>query len=236
MSRTFINQTGESNKFWQIDQKDNSYIVTWGKIGTEGRSSEKTFQSREDCNKEVEKLIKEKLGKGYLEVSGQDNIPTKTTQEYERMDENVFWEIISSFNWKKTGDDDAVLRPAVKRLVSMTIDDIYKFADILAEKLYMLDGISYASNIGEEGYKGEDQHFSVDYFLYVRCCVVANGKDYFDMVVSNPGQMPKEMDFEPLLYLPMEAYNKKTKTEDYDYVTKYNYETFSNIGGWKKID
>lgn len=38
------------------------------------------------------------------------------------------------------------MRPAVKRLASMTVDDIYKFDEILAEKLYMLDGIAYASN------------------------------------------------------------------------------------------
>lgn len=115
----------------------------------------------------------------------------------------------------------------------MTVEDIYKFADILAEKLYMLDGITYASNIGEDSYKGKNEHFSVDYFLYVRCCVVANGKDYFNYVISNPDQMPKNGDFEPLLYLPMETFNKKTKTEDYDYITKFDYETFSNVDGWK---
>jgi len=44
--------------------------------------------------------------------------------------------------------------------------------------------------------------------------------------------MPKDMDFEALLYLPDEAYNKKTKTEDYDYQTKFDYETYSNKEGW----
>lgn len=64
------------------------------------------------------------------------------------MDEEVFWEIIASFNWKKTGDDDAVMKPALKRLVSMTVDDIKQFAEILAAKLYELDGLAYASNMG----------------------------------------------------------------------------------------
>ncbi|MBI2410620.1 MAG: DUF4240 domain-containing protein [Candidatus Kerfeldbacteria bacterium] len=150
------------------------------------------------------------------------------------MNEDVFWEIIALFNWDKTGDDDAVLRPAVKKLASMAIEDIYQFADILSEKLYLLDGIEYASNIGEESYKGEDKYFSVDNFLYVRCCVVANGKDYFNRIIANPEQMPKEIDFEPLLYLPNEAYNKKTKSEDYDHEPKFNFETFSNSDGWKK--
>ncbi len=233
MRRLFINQIGDSNKFWSIDQTDNSYTVTWGKIGTEVRTNDKTFLSADNCGKEVDKLIKEKLSKGYHEVSEQVDVPDKPIQQYKPMDEEVFWEIISSLNWKKLGDDDAVIRPAVKRLVSMSVEDIYKFADILSEKLYLLDGIMYASNIGEDSYKGETEHFSVDYFLYVRCCVVANGKDYFNYVIQHPEQMPKSGDFEPLLYLPMEAYNKKTKTEDYDYTTKFDYETFSNADGWK---
>lgn len=75
--------------------------MIWGKIGTEGRTGEKTFASAEDCDKEVGKLINEKLRKGYREISGPENIPTKSIREYKPMDENVFWEIISTFNWKK---------------------------------------------------------------------------------------------------------------------------------------
>lgn len=232
MKRQFVNQTGDSSKFWTIEQMDNYYMVTWGKIGTQGRTNAKSFNDSDECVKEVEKLIREKTNKGYQEVIDLTQLQDKPIQDYKPMDEEVFWEIIMSFNWDKTGDDDAVLRPAVKRLSSMTVEDIYKFADILSEKLYMLDGVNYATNIGEESYKGEGQHFSVDYFLYVRCCVVANGKKYFDIVLANPTQMPKEMDFEALLYLPMESYNKKTKTEDYDYTPKFNYETFSNVDGW----
>jgi predicted DNA-binding WGR domain protein len=233
MKRILINQTGDSNKFWTIEQVDKKYIVQWGKIGTEGRSNEKEFSTRDDCSKEVEKLIKEKISKGYSETNDLTNIPVKQISEYKPMDEEVFWEIISSFNWKKTGDDDAVLRLALKRLVSMTVDDIQQFAEIIAEKLYNLDGLVYASNIGPESYKGEDEFFSNDYFLYVRCCVVANGKEYYESVLSDPTQMPKEMDFEALLYLADEAYNKKMKTENEMLDTKLSYETFSNTEKWK---
>ncbi|HRJ90255.1 MAG TPA: DUF4240 domain-containing protein [Pyrinomonadaceae bacterium] len=236
MKRIYINQTGDSNKFWTIEQAGNSYTVTWGKIGTEGRTTSKSFEDRETCRKEVEKLTNEKLGKGYQEISELSQVQAKPVEDYKPMDEDIFWEVIKLFDWTKTGNDDAVLRPAVKHLASMPVEDIYKFADILSEKLFLLDGITYASNIGEESYKGEDGHFSVDYFLYVRCCVVANGKDYFNRVKANPTEMPKEMDFEPLLYLPADAYNKKTKSEDYDYEPKYNFETFSNTDGWKMED
>jgi predicted DNA-binding WGR domain protein len=233
MKRVFINQSGDSNKFWSINQIENSYTVTWGKIGTGGRTNDKSFSTVDECSKEVEKLVREKLNKGYHETDDKVNIPGKPVLEYKPMNEDVFWEIISSFNWKKTGDDDAVLKPALKRLVSMTVEDIQQFAEILAEKLYYLDGIVFASNIGPDSYKNEDEFFSNDYFLYVRCCVVANGKEYYESVLADPTQMPKEMDFEPLLYLADEAYTKKMKTEGEYLDTKLSFETFSNIDAWK---
>jgi len=234
MRRVFINQIGDSNKFWSIEQTENSYKITWGKIGTEGRTKDKKFSTVDECSQEAEKLIKEKINKDYQEVADNTAIPEKPISEYKPMNEDVFWEIISLFNWKKVGDDDAVLRPALKRLASMKIEDIQQFAEILSEKLYKLDGIEYASNIGDESYQGDDKFFSVDYFLYVRCCVVANGKDYYYSVLNNPNNMPKEMDFEALLYLADEAYNKKMKTEDEMLEAELSYETFSNIEGWKK--
>lgn len=234
MKRVFINQIGDSNKFWTIEQSDNSYSVSWGKVGTEGRASNKVFSTVDECFREIEKIIKEKINKGYQEVADELNIPIKPTLKYKPMNEDVFWETISLFNWKKTDDDDEVLKPALKRLVSMTVEDIQQFAEILAEKLYQLDGIEYASNIGGESYQDDDKFFSVDYFLYVRCCVVANGKDYYYRVLEDPTLMPKEMDFEPLLYLADEAYNKKMKTEDGWLDTKFSYETFSNRDGWKR--
>ena len=45
--------------------------------------------------------------------------------------------------------------------------------------------------------------------------------------------MPKEMDFEALLYLADEAYNKKLKTEREFIETKLSFETFSNTDKWK---
>jgi len=234
MKKIFINQIGESNKFWTIETIGNKYIVNWGKIDTSGRTNEKEFSTNEDCRFEVEKLIKEKIKKGYIETQNLNNIPLKTTIQYEEMNEDVFWKIIESFNWKKTGDDDAVLKPALKILVSMKAEDIKQFAEILAEKLYNLDGLEYASNIGEDSYKGENDFFSSDYFLYVRCCVVANGKEFYESVLNNPTEMPKELDFEPLLYLAEEAYNKKLKTDGEFIETKYSFETFSNTEKWKK--
>jgi hypothetical protein len=147
------------------------------------------------------------------------------------MNENEFWNIISMFDWKYTGDDDKVLKRAVNYLAKKSNEDIYKFYDILSKLLYDLDGVEYAKNIGEDSYVDEDTFFSVDWFLYTRCVVVANGRDYYYEVIKNPKEMPKDMEFESLLYIAQEAFEKKNNDE-LDYVAEYDFETFSNRDNW----
>ncbi len=57
--------TGGSNKFWEVEVVKNELIVRFGKIGTEGQTNEKTFTSKAEAQKALDKLKKEKLGKGY---------------------------------------------------------------------------------------------------------------------------------------------------------------------------
>ena len=85
--------------------------------------------------------------------------------------------------------------------------------------------------IGEDAYQ-PGEHFSVDWFLYVRCVVVANGPAVFASVTSDPAEMPKDCEFEALLSVARMAYERKTAGE-FDYVPQVSYETFSNKAGWK---
>jgi len=64
----FVDST--SNKFWEVDVKGKTLNVTFGKIGTKGQSKPKDFATPEKAKAEMEKLIKEKTGKGYVEVGG----------------------------------------------------------------------------------------------------------------------------------------------------------------------
>ncbi|WP_269671081.1 DUF4240 domain-containing protein [Metabacillus litoralis] len=149
------------------------------------------------------------------------------------MDENEFWKVIDMFEWKHSGDDEKVLKKAIKYLSKKSDEDIYVFADILSKLLYDLDGIVYAGNIGEGAYTNdEDKYFSVDEFLYSRCVVVANGKEFYYEVLNNPTSMSEDMEFEALLYLPSDAFELK-HDEEYDYVPKFDYETYSNKNKWK---
>ena len=146
------------------------------------------------------------------------------------MGEDAFWSLIASLNWKKTGDDDAVVEPVVAALASMPQADIFRFDDLLAEKLHALDGEKYARNIGMDAYK-DDEYFSLDLFLYARACTVANGRKAFETALDNPKKMIKNKDFEVLLYVAQMAYERKTGKE-YKHIPQPNYETGSNKSGW----
>jgi predicted DNA-binding WGR domain protein len=67
MIKKFIYQDEKSSKFWNIETNGKNFTVTFGKIGTGGQTQTKEFDNDEECNKEAEKLIKEKLKKGYVE-------------------------------------------------------------------------------------------------------------------------------------------------------------------------
>jgi hypothetical protein len=148
------------------------------------------------------------------------------------MTEEKFWQLISAFDWAQTGDDEAVTEPAVVELASLPIEEITDFQEILAQTLHALDTKAHARSIGEYAFTSEGDGFSVDLFLYARCCVVANGRDFFDSVVSDPSAMPSDMEFEWLLYVAASAYERKTGQE-FDYDPTVSYETFANRVGWE---
>ncbi len=54
-----------SNKFWEAAVQENKLIVRYGRVGTKGQVQIKTFDTAEKAIKEKEKMIKEKIGKGY---------------------------------------------------------------------------------------------------------------------------------------------------------------------------
>ncbi len=67
MKKTFTYKDEKSDKFWTIETNGAEFTVTFGKAGTAGQTSNKTFADEAACTKEAEKLIKEKTKKGYTE-------------------------------------------------------------------------------------------------------------------------------------------------------------------------
>lgn len=145
--------------------------------------------------------------------------------------ETDFWKAIDLLDWANEGDDERVTEALVTFLAEQPLSHIYRFSDLLSEKLWYLDTYEHAKIFLED--PEEEGYLSVDDFLYARCAVVANGLEYYKKVFAHPQLMPKDLTFEPLLYIAMKAYKRKTGN-DFNAVSAYNYETYSNKNGWEK--
>jgi predicted DNA-binding WGR domain protein len=66
-ARRFEFISGSSRKFWEISLHQNSFTVRFGRIGTAGQAQTKTFADEAKAGREAEKLITEKVKKGYIE-------------------------------------------------------------------------------------------------------------------------------------------------------------------------
>jgi hypothetical protein len=151
------------------------------------------------------------------------------------MNEAGFWSIIDTLDWSKKTHAE-IMHPAIEALSHYSKADICTFYDLLNEKLYALDGLHFAKQLGSNRYTGDqDKFFSADDFLYSRCGVIANGKAFYEEVLAHPDRIPKEFTFEPLLYLPDSAWQYKTGEKELDYFPETWYETFSNLSGWPGI-
>jgi uncharacterized protein (TIGR02996 family) len=73
--RTFEYTDDTSNKFWHIEVVGTYYQVRFGKIGSKGQTQRKTFATHEAAQAEADKLIKEKLKKGYAETTAAAPVP-----------------------------------------------------------------------------------------------------------------------------------------------------------------
>ena len=143
--------------------------------------------------------------------------------------EDQFWALMDQLDWTKEGNDEAVVEPVVAALAAMPVANIYRFQDLLSEKLWLLDTQAHA----EASVKDPDGYISADIFLYDRCCVVANGKDIYEKVLNDPKKWPKGLSFERLLDVASDAYERKTGSEFDYFSTTYNYESGSNEKGWE---
>ncbi len=67
-ARRFEFTSGSSNKFWTVRIDGSSVVTEWGKIGTAGQTTVKPLATPEKAQAEYDKLIREKTGKGYVEI------------------------------------------------------------------------------------------------------------------------------------------------------------------------
>lgn len=68
-TRRFEYVDEKSSKFWEISIADMTVLVSYGRIGGSGQRQEKRFSDTASAARHVEKLISEKVGKGYCEIA-----------------------------------------------------------------------------------------------------------------------------------------------------------------------
>lgn len=149
------------------------------------------------------------------------------------VDEDRFWAIIERLDWSREGNDDAVIQPAIAALARWQEKDILGFDERLAYFLYNLDTRMHGERVREAPIGDEIGYLSADGFLYARCAVVANGREFYNLVLKSPSEMPSDLEFEALLSLAPTAYEKKTGQE-LDQSTGCSFESFSNAAGWSQ--
>ena len=66
--RCFEYTEGTSSKFWEIWVEGSSFITRYGRIGSSGQETVKDVGTPEKAKQQCDRLIAEKLKKGYVET------------------------------------------------------------------------------------------------------------------------------------------------------------------------
>lgn len=139
---------GTSDKFWEIEVIGSNYTVTYGKNGTSGTVQSKSFGSDEECLKMAEKILAEKVKKGYSE-SGEVDMASKPKSAKTKNADEVIEEYDSIIKSKKISD----LLPFLKEKSKGNIDALKKH--IKKCKRYWM---TYTDLSKDPGYVKKDKH------------------------------------------------------------------------------
>eukprot|EP01104_Vermistella_antarctica_P004545 TRINITY_DN1497_c0_g1_i2.p1 TRINITY_DN1497_c0_g1~~TRINITY_DN1497_c0_g1_i2.p1 ORF type:complete len:368 (-),score=94.81 TRINITY_DN1497_c0_g1_i2:701-1747(-) len=72
------NTDGDNNKFWSVQVAGSKTLVKWGNIGEEGFQQLKEHADDDAAIKFKDKMIKQKLGRGYAMISGSSGADDKS--------------------------------------------------------------------------------------------------------------------------------------------------------------
>ena len=181
MKRRFIYQDAKSDKFWDIDFEGTTQTVVYGKTGTAGREAVKEFATPEECTKESEKLILQKLKKGYTELKEGEVAPERKEYSEEEKADYFFWEAIEkSYKYNKKDweayDLDEHIEKLTTYLAKYSEEKLLLFEKTLEQKLISLYTAPIAELyiiLGNEYEKEEDITKDIESFV--------SGKYHFDI-------------------------------------------------------
>jgi hypothetical protein len=161
-----------------------------------------------------------------------------TTQEpsafahKDAMTQDEFWKIMARVDQRalEAEDQHRAARPVTKQLSKLSIDKIKSFHNHLANALFALDTRKHCQA------SPPDQ--TDDSFLYLRCYVIGKGRSYYESVLANPSNMPKQdMSFECIMSCAPDAWAIVTNDDslNWDYnCTEQCFGSFVNEAGWEE--
>ncbi|RYE14964.1 MAG: DUF4240 domain-containing protein, partial [Sphingobacteriaceae bacterium] len=117
--------------------------------------------------------------------------------------------------------EDNVLTTYEDRLYELEKNELIDFIHTLEERLYNIDRKEI-----HEYTDGSD-----DGFLYVRCYIVAMGKDYYNMIDKDPKKATPDVEAEGFGFTAYSVYADRFD-EDFKRNSRHNIETGSNDQAW----
>ncbi len=250
MKRRFVYQDAKSDKFWDIDFEGTTQTVVYGKTGTAGREVVKEFPTTEECTKESEKLILQKLKKGYTELGKGEAAPEKREYSEEEKADFFFWEAIEkSYKYNKKDWKAYNLEEHIEKLTlflsKYSEERLISFQKTLQQKLISLYTAPIAELyiiLGNEYEKEGDTYsfdgfISDDGFLYFRCWLLLKGKEFYEDITKDiesfvSGQCHFDIGDtwgEGLLYLADEANLEARPDSDEDIIRDTVYEKWPEL-------
>jgi predicted DNA-binding WGR domain protein len=141
---------GTSNKFWEITLDGSSFTTKYGKVGTDGQETIKEWDSDDKAKKEHDKLIAEKVKKGYKLVSG--GAPAAAAPAPAKK--------AAVFEDEGDDEDEAPAKPAPKAASggSSGKSRHFEFVEGSSKKFWeiFLDGSSFTTKYGRIGTDGQE--------------------------------------------------------------------------------
>lgn len=235
MRQQLFFQDATSNKFWTAEADGTKQIISFGAVGTQGRRSEKQFVSTEACLANTEKLIQQKIKKGYSKLAENEVIPEKQASLPDEVGQQFFWRSIEKSNKKRNADwseydtEEHIenLTELLSKSGKQKLIQFEKQLQIYLNQLYTAE-IAELSIILECDFKREsetiifDHSLSDDGFIYFRCWLLLKGHEFFTEITQDINAfVNSKYSFnigdtwgEGLLYVADEAYSVNHDSAD----------------------
>lgn len=117
MERKLIFMDANSSKFWNIVLEGNSHTVNYGRTGTDGQTKTKDFDDAQKAQASFEKLVKQKIGKGYVDAGGAGGVGAEAGAHlpavafHSVLKQDDLYNNIKTFAGKKVADYDPEKKP-----------------------------------------------------------------------------------------------------------------------------